>query len=653
VDTSDFLDALQESPGERLDGPAYLAVRLVDLWLGDWDRHDDQYAWARFDSAGIHVWRPIPRDRDYAFVDYDGALVRGVRGQIANLVQFSKRLDVLPLLTNAAPLDHRLLGGVGHAEWRAATDALRARLTDAAVDSALLALPAEFRAREGAWLRTRVLARRDQLGEASEQLYHVIAHEAEAHGTDRADLAQVERLPTGNVRVTLRPAEGGAPYYDRELVWTETHEVRVYLHGGADVARVTGGGPEQVVVRVIGGGGDDTLRDETRGGHRTAFYDSDGDNAFARRAHTKVDEREWINRPWKPGNGTIPPRDWGSSGSLVTPVFGWGSRGVGPYVGLGPSWTRYGFRRRPYASKQQIAFAWAVEHGGRVGAEYQGDFRYVGSPQDRTEVLARASRMEASRFFGFGNDTERNGRSSNDFRVFESQLLGDAEYWRGIAPRAWIVAGVTGRVTAPDPEPGTPAGDLRPRGADDFYAVGGRLGLVLDRADSAAYPRDGWRLEAWGTGFPLAGQDASAFGGGRAVASTYLSAGARGPTLALRAGGERVWGGFPFQYAAVLGGSETLRGYTSERFAGDASAFGNAELRQVIARMKLLVRGDVGAFALADAGRVWYRGDSPGGWHTGVGGGLFFAFMDRRRAVSVAWAHGDEGTFSFAFGMPF
>jgi hypothetical protein len=52
----------------------------MDLLFGDWDRHEDQYQWARFDRGDVRVWRAIPRDRDYVFVDYDGALVRAAGG---------------------------------------------------------------------------------------------------------------------------------------------------------------------------------------------------------------------------------------------------------------------------------------------------------------------------------------------------------------------------------------------------------------------------------------------------------------------------------------------------------------------------------------------------------------------------------------------
>ncbi len=653
-DSDTFLARLQRGPEERLDDRGYLAARLVDIVLGDWDRHPGQYEWASIPRAGGgHLWRVLPRDRDYAFVDYDGLAPALARGLVWNLVRFRGRIDLLPMVKNASQLDHRLLGGVDRAAWDSVTRAVGAGLSDAAIDAAVATLPAEYRARDGQWLAARLRARRDDLPRVSRTFYFYVNHEAEAHATDAADQALVERLPGGNVRVTLRPLAGGEPFYRREFDWRETREVRVYLHGGGDQARVAGTGPEQVVVRVIGGGGDDRLADEGRAGHHTAFYDDEGANSYERRPHTKVDERPWGQVMWMPGAGTSPPRDWGYSASAFSPGVGWKGGGAGGFVSIGPRWKRYGFRRQPHAVKQSVELQWAPLES-RFGVQYRGDFRYVGSPLDHTEVVARATELEATRFFGFGNDTGDGGQQGSHFRVWDRQLFGDAEYWHGVARRTWVVGGVTGRVSAPEPEAGTPAGDQDPRGADDFALAGGRVGLVMERGDSAAYVRHGWTLQAWGSGYPVARSDAGAFASAEGLATAYLSAGGRGPTLALRAGGEKLWGEFPFQYAAFLGGSHSLRGYPSQRYAGDASAYGTAEVRQVLTRANLLLaRGNLGVLGLADAGRVWYQGTSPGGWHTAYGGGLFFTIMDGRYAVSAAYAQGESGRIHLELGMPF
>jgi hemolysin activation/secretion protein len=127
--------------------------------------------------------------------------------------------------------------------------------------------------------------------------------------------------------------------------------------------------------------------------------------------------------------------------------------------------------------------------------------------------------------------------------------------------------------------------------------------------------------------------------------ATYLTAPLPlAPTLALRAGGQRVWGTFPFHDAAFLGGASTLRGWGEQRFAGHAAAFGNAELRIFLAKFFLLVPGDLGLFGLADAGRVFASDDRSSEWHTGFGGGVWIAPLTRSNTLSVGVARGAERT---------
>ena len=138
-----------------------------------------------------------------------------------------------------------------------------------------------------------------------------------------------------------------------------------------------------------------------------------------------------------------------------------------------------------------------------------------------------------------------------------------------------------------------------------------------------------------------------AFGEVHGAASTYVTAPVpTSPTLALRAGGQKVWGDYPFHEAAYIGGPRTLRGYRENRFGGDASAYGNAELRVGVCRLKVILPGQFGLFAAVDAGRVFLHADPSGAdsWHAGAGGGIWMSFIDRLQTVSVAIMHGDDMT---------
>jgi outer membrane protein assembly factor BamA len=111
------------------------------------------------------------------------------------------------------------------------------------------------------------------------------------------------------------------------------------------------------------------------------------------------------------------------------------------------------------------------------------------------------------------------------------------------------------------------------------------------------------------------------------------------PSLGFRAGAKKLFGLYPFHEAAYLGGTRSVRGMSRNRFAGDAFAFGNAELRLRLLKM-------VGIFALADAGRVFLDSESSDHWHTSTGGGLWLAFREDKFVVSFTSAR-SEGHTSF------
>ena len=113
------------------------------------------------------------------------------------------------------------------------------------------------------------------------------------------------------------------------------------------------------------------------------------------------------------------------------------------------------------------------------------------------------------------------------------------------------------------------------------------------------------------------------------------------PTLHLHAGGKRVFGRYPFQEAAFLGGPDTVRGLRPQRYAGDASVFGSAELRLRLGRVRLFLPSDIGIFGLADAGRVFKEGEVSDRWHTGAGGGLWVALLKPENTVTLAMARSE------------
>jgi outer membrane translocation and assembly module TamA len=122
-------------------------------------------------------------------------------------------------------------------------------------------------------------------------------------------------------------------------------------------------------------------------------------------------------------------------------------------------------------------------------------------------------------------------------------------------------------------------------------------------------------------------------------------------TLASRLGAGLAWGDFPMHESVFLGGRRSLRGYKSERFAGDGALFGSCGAARSSVCVTLLTRGQLGALAFADAGRVYLDGRSPGPWHTAWGGGLWYRTLGVSGALS--YVLGEERRLHACFGLPF
>jgi hypothetical protein len=62
--TAKIVNNLFEDNDDRIDQPAVLRARLLDMLTGDWDRHFDQWRFGVRDTGKGKLYYPIPRDRD-------------------------------------------------------------------------------------------------------------------------------------------------------------------------------------------------------------------------------------------------------------------------------------------------------------------------------------------------------------------------------------------------------------------------------------------------------------------------------------------------------------------------------------------------------------------------------------------------------------
>src|SRR5947208_3638958 len=187
--TKKLFEHLEHSSRNRVDSRAFLAARLMDVFIGDWDRHQDQWRWARFDSGDVHTWRPIPRDRDQAFARLDGVLVWLTGYYWPQLIGFGDDYPSIWRLTFTGEVpDRRLLVDLEKPVWDSVARTLQARLTDSVIDAAVRRLPPEYFRASATALSRALRRRRDHLRQISDRYYALLVGVVEIHGTDERDV---------------------------------------------------------------------------------------------------------------------------------------------------------------------------------------------------------------------------------------------------------------------------------------------------------------------------------------------------------------------------------------------------------------------------------------------------------------------------------
>jgi hypothetical protein len=299
-ESEDVLEKRYASPKHHLDGEAYVRARLLDLWLGDWDRHEGQWSWAAYaQPGGRTLWKPVPQDRDQVFFRFDDGLVSWLASKlVAKFRTFSPRFESVEGYTrNAAFMDERALAAVPRGVYLRTARELQQRLTDSVLVQAVRrGLPPEIFRLEGPRMISTLQARRAELPAVAGTFYLLKARQVLVAGTDEAERFVVERRADTATVVSVyslplnRKNPDASLLYQRSFNSTDTKAVLLHGLQGKDEFVVSGQVRKSPFIDIYGGPDEDTVQDSSRVAglrKRTRFFDTRRNNVLEPGPETK------------------------------------------------------------------------------------------------------------------------------------------------------------------------------------------------------------------------------------------------------------------------------------------------------------------------------------------------------------------------------
>jgi len=673
--TYKLFNYLEHKRSEKINSREFLKARLIDILLGDWDRHMDQWRWAKY-SDEEETWHPIPRDRDQAFAKYDGFFPSIAAYLVPQLNNFGYEYPRMVYLTwNGRFLDRRILTELDKSTWDSISTQVQGTLTDDVIDYSVSKLPPETYPIAAQELSKKLKSRRDNFLNASNEFYRLVNKFADVYCSAKDDYVEVNRLDDLSTEVIVYKRDkktGGkkdTPLYHKIFDNDITIDLRIFLNDGDDKAVVKGECDYSPIVRIIGGKGEDELQDESIvNGYflsitpfsavqrRTYFYDSDASTIVKPGAGTVYDNYP-EPEPENDGEKYEPQMIDRGHRWLAVPLFGFDSDN-GITLGAGLQLSKYGFRERPLDYFQQLNVSYSTIGGGTI--KYDGDFHSI-ARNGNLNIKVIYSTLFAIRYFGYGNETTFSSELNTNeyyrvnqklFTIFPMFYYNFSDNYTGRVGLSFIYTDtkMNNEELLDDFKYGT-------YGLGKLNPLGLHTGLEIEKRDNKIMPSRGFFGDFYASLFPKVFNIKETFYRAGGDIRGYIPFNLfNGTTLALRAGGEKVWGEYPFYAASFLGGFENLRGYNRWRYSGDASLFGQVEARIWLTKLKLILKSKFGINLFAETGRVFVEGDFENSkqWHSSYGIGFWLSYLRDTVIVNTyAAVSPDRVTFSFGFSMAY
>jgi hypothetical protein len=658
--TPKVLQEIQEDNDNTIDQQATLRARVLDMFMMDFDRHEDQWRWGRTDKGKGKSYYPIPRDRDQPFFTNQGVFPRIIsRSWIQPRFQGFrvKAKNINTFNFNGRYFDRLFLTALSKQDWANAADAFLPAMTDSVIEAALHQQPVEIQSYNTEKIIRMLKERRNYLKDELLQYYRFLAKEVDVYGSDKKEFFRINRNNDGSVSVQVfkltKEGELGTKNFDRRFYPSETSEIRLWGMGGDDVFDVKGSARKTILVRIIGGQGNDKMTiDASAPARKTRIYDlSTEQNSIEGKGSwlNKLDNDPSVNEP--------SPRAF-KYDVLMPMIAATYNPDDGIFLGATLKYTKNGFRKQPYKFVHQWKASYAFATGAYNFSYNMDAIDVIGKADLELHALFRAPN-NTSNFFGIGNETvfdKTNGKKIRYYRSRYNIIEGAALLRFNPSSHISVLAGPVfqhynidssdneNRILSSGTVPGVDPNTVY----DSKSYAGGRVQVNIDYRNNKTITTRGFYWQSYfqsAKGLTGSSSNISQLG---TDLSAYISfSKAAKLVIAGRVGAGFNFGKYEFFQAQYLGGTENLRGFRRNRFGGDNMLFSNIDIRLNLFDFRgYLIPGSLGIIAFNDIGRVWVEDEKSSTWHHGYGGGIWLA-PAKRYVLALCVANSRDGALPF------
>lgn len=657
--TDDLLSRLRKDEKYQMDEEHYIRTRLFDMILGDWDRHSDQWRWARFDTKNGKEYRPIPRDRDQVFSNYDGILLDIIKFVVPLARKFQvydgELKKVRWINQSGLPLDRTLTQNSGKKIWIEQAKYIKENLSDTDIEKAFTDLPDNLQDEVIEKIKKDLKLRRDNIEDIANRYYKYLSKHVILKGTDKDDLFEIVR-EEGKTTIKISRIKGDKkqkPYSSRVFTAKETKEIWVYGLDDDDRFVVKGKGSNLIKVRIIGGQNNDTYAIEN--GRKIKIYDHKSKpNTIEKKGGAKFILSNIYDYNVYDYNKYV------GKTNTVTPFIGF-NPDDGLNINVTDVYTINGFKNNPYHSKHRFRAAYYFQTEG-YDISYSGEFvKALGNWNFLIDAVYTSENF-AQNFFGFGNNTFNPDKELD--MDYNRVKMGIWSFGLGVSKRDHYGSEFSVKAAFEGIEVQDTQDRLITSGLDFVtvdpvfferkYFTNLEVMYKFESYDNDVNPTRGMLFKLQ-TGVRTNVEDSKRTYGYIYPRLGFYNSITRDRRLVLKTdviAEINIGDSFEFYQGANLGGTKGLRGYREERFTGESALAFSGDLRYSFNKFKTgLLPLQLGVFGGYDIGRVWLDSEDSDQWHDSVGGGIWLNAMDTIGGQLGVFSSDDGLRFTFGFGV--